>query len=52
MLKELNKKFNKVTSSNKLGIQKVCHLHNGTFHLIQLCQTLLILLYHFPFVIP
>ena len=33
-------------------IQKVCPLHNGIFRLIQLCHTLLILLYHFPCVIP
>ena len=26
-------------------IQKICHLHNDIFHHIQLCHTLLILLY-------
>ena len=30
------------------GIHNVCHLHNGIFHPIQLGNTLLILLYHFP----
>ena len=33
------------------AIQEVYHLHNGIFHAIPLCDTLLILRYHFPCVI-
>ena len=32
-------------------IQKVCHLHNGFFHFINLCNTLSILIYHLPCVV-
>ena len=31
---------------NHGAIQKVCHLHNGIFHSINLCYTFSILLYH------
>ena len=31
-----------------IALQKVCHLHNGIFHSINLCHILSILLYHLP----
>ena len=40
--------YNNMTIKQQINhgaIQKVCHLHNGIFHYINLCHTLTILLY-------